>query len=86
MSAHFYSGGVEFAYFGEDLCEPVGEPIKAIAFVVVWERAAEDLQRVLGSLEGIDEAVEARTEFRRCGLWLWSQMSGFGASQLEFSL
>jgi hypothetical protein len=24
MPAHFHSGGLEFAYFGEDLCEPVG--------------------------------------------------------------
>ena len=63
MSAHFHSGGLEFAYFGEDLCEPVGESIKALALVVVWERSAEHLQRVLGSLEGIDEAVEACTEF-----------------------
>jgi hypothetical protein len=36
---------------------------KEIAFVVVWERAEEDLQRMLGSLEGIDEAVEAGAKF-----------------------
>jgi len=27
MSARFCSGGFEFAYLGEDLCEPVGEPV-----------------------------------------------------------
>ena len=41
------------------------EPVKALALVAVWERAAEDLQRMLRSLEGIDEAVEACTNFRR---------------------
>jgi hypothetical protein len=59
MSARFHSGGFEFAYFGKDFCEPAREPVKAIAPVAVWERAAEDLQRMLGSPEGIDEAVEA---------------------------
>ena len=65
MSARFDSGGFEFAHLSEDLCEPVSEAIKGLALVVVWERAAEDLQRVLGSLEGIDEAVEACTNFWR---------------------
>jgi hypothetical protein len=36
MSAHFRSGGFEFAYCGEDLCEPVSEAIKGLALVVVW--------------------------------------------------
>ena len=63
MSARFHSGGFEFTHLGEDLCEPVSEPVKAIALVAVWERAAEDLQRMLGSLEGIDKAVEAGTKF-----------------------
>ena len=57
-----------------------------MALVVVWERAAEHLQRMLGSLEGIDEAVEACAELWRRGLGLRSQMSGFGASQLELAL
>ena len=52
MSARFDSGGFEFAHLGEDLCEPVREPVEAIALVAVWERAAEDLQRMLGSLAG----------------------------------
>ncbi len=68
MSARLHSGAFEFAYLGEDLCEPVGEPVKALAIGVVWERAAEDLQRVLGGLEGIDETVEAGAELRRRGL------------------
>jgi hypothetical protein len=63
MSAHFHSGGVEFAYSGDDLSESVGESVKSIALVVVREGAAKHLQRVLGSLEGIDEAVEAGTKF-----------------------
>jgi hypothetical protein len=73
MSAHFHSVGFEFAYFSEDLCESVGEPVKTLAFVVVWERAAEHLQRMLGSLQRIDEAVEACTDLWRRGLGLWSQ-------------
>ena len=43
----FHSVGFEFAYFGEDLCEPIGEPVKALTVVAVRERAAEDLQRML---------------------------------------
>jgi hypothetical protein len=86
MSAHFHSGGLDFAYFGEDLGKPVGEPVKAIAPVAVWKGASEQLQRMLGSLEGIDETVEARLELWRRGFGLWSQMSGFGASHLELTL
>ena len=63
MSARFDSGGFEFAHLSEDLCEPVSETVKAIALVAGWQRAAEDLQRMLGSLEGLDEAVEAGTKF-----------------------
>ena len=43
----FHSVGFEFAYFGEDLCEPIGEPVKTLTVVAVRERAAEDLQRML---------------------------------------
>ena len=85
MSVRFPLCGFEFAYLGEDLCEPVGEPVKALAVVVVWERAAEHLQRVLGGEEGIDEAVEPGAELWRRGLWLWRQMPGFGAGQLELA-
>ena len=47
----FHSVGFEFAYFGEDLCEPIGEPVKTLTVVAGRERAAEDLQRMLWSLE-----------------------------------
>ena len=63
MSAHFHSVGFEVAYFSEDLCESVGKPVKTMPFVVVWERAAEHLQRMLGSLQRIDEAVATCTDF-----------------------
>ena len=32
----FHSDGLEFAYFGQDLCESVCEPIKVITLVTDW--------------------------------------------------
>ena len=43
IAARFDSVGLEFAYFGEYLCESVGEPIKAIAHFADWERTSERL-------------------------------------------
>jgi hypothetical protein len=47
IGAHFYSGGLEFSYLGEDLDETFGEPEKPIAGTTVWERAAEHLHDML---------------------------------------
>jgi hypothetical protein len=33
ISAHFHSSGLEFAYFGEEFGEPVGEPAEARACI-----------------------------------------------------
>src|SRR5580704_17808853 len=59
ISAHFHSG--EFSYFGEDLGKPVCEPVETGAFIA-WEGAAEQLQGMLGSDQGVNEAGEAWAE------------------------
>jgi hypothetical protein len=62
VSAHFHSGGFQFSYFGEDLGKPVCEPVERGAFIAVWEGAAEQLQGMLGSDQGVNEAGEACAE------------------------
>jgi hypothetical protein len=47
IGARFYLGGAKFSYLGEDLEDALGEPEKAIAGRVVWERTAEHFHGVL---------------------------------------
>jgi hypothetical protein len=37
IASHFYSGGWEVSYFGEELGEADGEPEETIARIAVWE-------------------------------------------------
>src|SRR5664280_3086775 len=85
IGAHFHSGGVEFSYLGQDLEEALGEAEETIARSTVSERTAEHLHDMLSGSQGVDEAVEACPNW--CGgcFGLWSQMPGFGASQLELA-
>src|ERR1039458_8697498 len=86
IGAHFHSGGAKCSYLGEDLEEALGEPEKTIAGMTVWEATAEHLHEVLSGDYGVDETIEASPY--RCGrcFGLWSQMPGFGASQMKLAL
>ena len=59
ISAHFRSGDFEFAYFGEDLGESVGEPVEAGARMGFGQGAAEHLHGMLGGNWRIDQAKSA---------------------------
>ena len=76
---------MEFSYLGEDLDEAFGEPEEPVANDSVWERTTEHLNDMLSGSQGVDEAVEACPNW--CGgcFGLWSQMPGFGTSQLELA-
>ena len=85
IASHFHSGGLEFSYLGQDLDEADGESEETIARITVRERTAEHLHDVLSGDQGVDEAIDACTNW--CGrcFGLWSQMSRLGASQLELT-
>jgi hypothetical protein len=45
---------------GDDLGEPVGEPVEATAGYSVRQRATEHFEHVLRQKQGIQDAVDAR--------------------------
>jgi hypothetical protein len=47
IAAHFHSVDLEFAYFGEDLGEPVCEAVEARVGIAVWERSAQNQHEIL---------------------------------------
>ena len=64
----------------------VEEPYETLARLTVRERTAEHLHDMLGDEQDVDDPVKACTSWRSGCLRLWSQMPGFGASQLELPL
>ena len=66
IAAHFHSADLKFAYFREDLCEAVCEPVESRADVVfLGDRATKNQHEMLGDKQGIDEAIATCTQ--RCG-------------------
>lgn len=53
IAAHLHSVDLEFAYFGEDL----GEPVEARASIAVWKRLAKHQHEILSDEQGVDEPV-----------------------------
>src|SRR6516162_7859493 len=81
----FRLGGFQFSCFAEDLGEAVCEAIEGCALLAVLQGATDDLHVMLSGKQGVDEAIEAGPQSRG-RLRLWSQMPGFGASQLKLAL
>ncbi len=77
---------VEFADFGEDLGQPIGELIEAMAGWAVRQRATEHLNSVLREQERIYSTFQAcaRRDDRR--LLLRDQVAWLRAGQVELTL
>lgn len=85
IASHFYSGGLEPPYLGRDLDPSDRESEETIARITVWEGTAEHLYDVLSGDQGVDEAIDACTNWCVRCFGLWSQMPRLGASQLELT-
>ena len=80
------SGRVEFAGFGENLCQPIGEPVEAVSRRAVRQGSAEHLDCVLSEEQRVNNAVYASAwRDDRC-LRLWDEMARLGSNQAELAL
>src|ERR1700733_12804935 len=80
------SCGAEFAGFGKDLGQPIGELIEAMSERAVRERATEHLDNVLGEEKRIDDAFQTGARRNSWRLRLRCQMPGVRAGQVELTL
>ena len=79
-------GGAEFAGFGENLGEPIGEPIETMSGLAVRQRTAEHLNGVLSEEQRIDNTFQTGTRRNGWRLRLRGQMPRLRAGHVKLTL
>src|SRR5713226_9404597 len=80
------SSAVEFAGFGEDFGQAIGEPIEVMSGMALRQRATEHLECMLSKQQGINDAIQPGTRCDDGCFRLRRQMPGLRAGQMELAL
>ena len=79
-------GRAEFAGFGEDLGQPVGEPVETASRRALRQGSAEHLDCVLREEQRFNYALQASAGRNGWGFRVWGQMPRLRAGETELAL